>query len=178
MELQTVLEKRRSIRRYQRQEIPQEVLEKMISAAILAPSWKNSQTARYHIVTSDAMLTQVKEKALPAFNAENAKDASALIVTSFVKDRSGFDKDGTPSNELGNLWGAYDLGLHNENLMLKACDLGLSTLVMGIRDANALRDLLKIPEDEIIVSVLAVGYGDIQPEMPKRKRVEDITTFY
>lgn len=178
MELQTVLEKRRSIRRYQKQELSLDVLKELVEAAILAPSWKNSQTARYYIVTSDDMLSQVKQNALPAFNAENVKDASALIVSCFVKNRSGYDKDGTPSNELGNLWGAYDLGLHNENLLLKASDMGLSTLVMGIRDAQTLRELLSIPEDQIIVSVIAVGYGDIQPEKPKRKNVEDIAVFY
>ena len=30
-------------------------------------------------------------------------------------------------------------GLHNENLILKARDLGLDTLIMGIRDADKIR---------------------------------------
>ncbi len=39
---------------------------------------------------------------------------AALVVTAFVKDRSGFTQDGTPDNEVGNGWGYYDLGLHDE----------------------------------------------------------------
>ena len=71
-----------------------------------------------------------------------------------------------------------DLGLQNENLLLKATDLGLSTLVMGIRDADRLREMLSISEEEIIVSVIAVGYGDATPTMPKRKEISEFVTFY
>ena len=59
-------------------------------------------------------------------------------------------------------------------LMLAAVEKGLNTLVMGIRDADILRENFNIPEDELITSVIALGYQDIEPTMPKRKDVEDI----
>ena len=38
----------------------------------------------------------------------------------------GFDKNtGSPVNEAGDGWGYYDLGLQNDNLLLKAAELGL-----------------------------------------------------
>ena len=40
------------------------------------------------------MLQAMKQEGLAPFNAENTKDAPVLIVTSFVKDVAGFDKDG------------------------------------------------------------------------------------
>ena len=177
MELQEVIEKRRSIRKYKQQKVSHQDIETMIQAAILAPSWKNSQVSRYYVVESDEMVTQIKNT-LPEFNQNNAKDAPVLIVSSIVLNRSGFNRDGTPTNELGNGWGYYDCGLHNMNLLLKATELGLSTLVMGIRDQDKIKELLNIPENEAVVSVIALGYGDIDPEMPKRKTVEDITKFY
>lgn len=64
------------------------------------------------------------------------------------------------------------------NLLLKATELGLSTLVMGIRDAKQIKDFLSIPENEGVVSVIAVGYGDIEPDMPQRKTFEEITRIY
>lgn len=131
MEFNEVAVTRKSIRKYAARPVAKEDIEAMLRCAMEAPSWKNSQTARYHVITSSTMLQAMKQEGLAPFNAENTKDAPVLIVTSFVKDVAGFDKDGTPSNELGNLWGAYDLGLHNENLLLKARDLGLDTLVMG-----------------------------------------------
>lgn len=69
-------------------------------------------------------------------------------------------------------------GLHNETLILKAKDLGLDTLVMGIRDSEKIREALNIPENEEIVSVISVGYRAVNPEMPKRKSMADITKFY
>ena len=179
MELAKAMEHRRSIRAYKTgTTIEKSVIEELIKAAQLAPSWKNSQTARYYVVLSEEKLASVKEKCLPEFNRNNCADAPALIVTTFVKNRAGFERDGSPSTELGNEWGAYDLGLQNQNLLLKAIDLGLDTLVMGIRDAKAIREELSIPDDQEVVSVISVGYRNADAEMPKRKEVEQIATFY
>ena len=178
MELTKAMESRRSVRAYApEKKVEQSVLEELIKAAQLAPSWKNSQTARYYVVMSEEKLQEVKEQALPEFNRNNCKDAPALIVTTYVKNRAGFDREGNPDNELGNAWGAYDLGLQNQNILLKAAELGLDTLVMGIRDANVLRELLQIPDDQEVVSVISVGYGTEKPEMPKRKELEKIAVF-
>ena len=65
-----------------------------------------------------------------------------------------------------------------QNLILKATELGLGTLVMGIRDEKAIRELLNIPAQETIVSVIGIGYPDIEPTMPKRKTLEEVSTFY
>ena len=177
MELQDALEKRRSTRKYLPKKVSQDDIKKIIQAAILAPSWKNSQVTRYYVVQSEDMLKKVKDT-LPEFNHHNVQDAPVLIISTIVMNRSGFERDGTPTNELGNGWGYYDCGLHNMNLMLKATELGLSTLVMGIRDAKALKALLAIPDNESVVAVIGLGYPDINPTMPKRKDVANITKFY
>lgn len=177
MELQSVLEKRRSIRKYQARQVEPEKLRQMIQAAILAPSWKNSQVTRYYVAQSKEMLQKVRE-ALPEFNQNNTKDAPVLIVSTIVEGRSGYNPDGSASNELENAWGCYDCGMQNMNLLLKATELGLGTLVMGIRDAGKLKEIFEIPEEEIVVSVIGVGYTDADPEMPKRKSVDEIAKFY
>ena len=63
-------------------------------------------------------------------------------------------------------------------LVVKATELGLSTLIMGIRDENKIREMLNIPAEETIVSVIALGYKDIEVDRPKRKSVDDICKFY
>lgn len=179
MEFQEVVELRRSVRKYDPDKtVDEATLNQIFEAAILAPSWKNSQTARYYVIQTKEMLASFKQACLPPFNANNSADAPVLIVTTFVKNDSGFNPDGEPTNELGNGWGLYDLGLHNENLILKAIDLGLDTLVMGIRDADKIREMLSISQDETIVSVIALGYGVQEPKMPKRKTVAEIVKFF
>ena len=63
-------------------------------------------------------------------------------------------------------------------LQAKAKELGLDTLIMGIRDAQKLRELLSIPDSQEVVSVIAVGYGEATPPKPKRKEVADVARFF
>ena len=178
MELKETAESRRSIRAYKNQPVEREKVEEIICFLQNAPSWKNSQTGRYYIVMSPDKVSHVKEKCLPDFNRNNCKDAPVLIVTAFEKARSGFDNDKNPVNEIGDEWGAYDLGLQNQLLMLKARELGLDTLIMGIRDGSALRSELEIPDSQEVVAVISLGYRDINPDKPKLKALSEIAKFF
>ena len=60
MELDTVIKKRRSIRKYKNQTVDKKLIKQIIEAGIEAPSWKNSQTARYHIIISKEILDAFK----------------------------------------------------------------------------------------------------------------------
>lgn len=173
MDFNDVIKSRRSIRKYcADKSVSKEQIEEIIKSAIYAPSWKNSQTARYYCAVAQEAIEKVRN-CLPEFNQKNSEN-SALIVTTFVHNRSGFKPDGEPQNECENGWGYYDLGLANENLLLKATEMGLGTLVMGIRDGETLKTALNIPNEETVVSVIAVGYPNIEPEKPKRKELTDI----
>ena len=170
MEFQKLIKKRRSVRKYSAgHTIPKEDILEMIRAAQEAPSWKNSQTGRYYCLLSEEMTQQFRTDCLPSGNALKSENA-ALIVTTFVHNRSGFKQDGTADNELGNGWGCYDL--------LKAEELGYGTLIIGIRDAQKIREVLSVPEEETIVSVIAVGIPAEEPNRPKRKDTEDIVRFF
>ena len=179
MDFQELLMARRSIRAYKEGvSVSEDEIKQMIAAAQQAPSWKNSQTARYYAVTSEEMLTKVKAEALPEFNAASANHAAALIVTTFEKTRAGFNREGVADNELGDEWGAYDLGLQNMILVLKAKELGYDSLIMGIRDGEALRKLLGVPDSQEVVAVISVGKRVEDVEAPKRKPTEDIVKFF
>ena len=177
MEFTKLLEERRSIRAFDPEKhVTAEQIQEIVQAAIQAPSWKNSQTTRYYALVTPEKVEEFSAKCLPEFNQKSSKGA-ALVVTAFVKDRSGFTQDGTPDNEVGNGWGYYDLGLHDENFILRARELGLDTLIMGIRDADKIREFLEIPQEETVVAVIAVGVPGEQPDRPKRKEVEEIVKF-
>ena len=175
VEFNDLIKVRRSVRSYVEGDlIPNEDVTKIVEAALLAPSWKNSETARYYIANTPESLEKLNE-ALPSFNQSNSKGA-ALVVTTFVKDVSGFAA-GTAENELGNKWGAYDLGLSNAYFILAAKNLGYDTLIMGIRDAAAIRQIFGIPKTEQIASVLALGKGTADGVLRPRKDVNDVATF-
>ena len=177
MEFSKLLEARRSIRDYESGvEISKEDIEKMIYAAQQAPSWKNSETGRYYVALSKEGIERVR-RALPDFNAERTQNVAAYIVTSFKTKISGHNASGQPTDTNADAWGAYDLGLQNENLLLKARELGYDTLIMGLRDADELARLFDIPSDEVIMSVIAVGKRTATPEKPQRKEISEIVKF-
>lgn len=175
MELQTCIEQRRSVRKYKNQSVPRELIREIIKAATFAPSWKNSQVSRYYVAEGNAK----KEWAsyLGEFNGRNVQDAPVLIVSTVVNKRSGFTRAGEYETHLKDGFQYYDCGMQSMNLCLKAHELGLATLVMGIYDEAAIRKLFNIDESQIIVAVTAVGYADGETSMPKRKSVDDITVF-
>ena len=177
MELWEVMQKRKSIRQYLTTPVEEEKVKAMIEAAILAPTWKNAQEIRYYVAVSEEKRQAVLD-ALAEGNRKKTQNAPVFLISAVILNRAGFQKDGSADNELGNGWGCYDLGLQNENLILKATDLGLSTLIMGLREADRLREILNIPETETIVSVIAVGKAAEEPIRPQRKPIEEIAKFF
>ena len=177
MELREVMQKRKSIRQYLTTPVEEEKVKAMIEAAILAPTWKNAQEIRYYVAVSEEKRQAVLD-ALAEGNREKTQNAPVFLISAVILNRAGFQKDGTADNELGNGWGYYDLGLHDENLILRARELGLDTLIMGIRDEKAIREALSIPENELLGAVIAVGYRAINPDKPKRKTVDDILKLF
>lgn len=179
MEFTEIVELRRSVRAFKEGEtISREDLEAIIKCAQEAPTWKHSQTGRYYVIETPEMVEKIRTETLPSFNQNSSANSSALIVTTFEKTRSGFERDGSPTTELGDEWGAYDLGLSNAYLILKARELGYDTLIMGIRDSDKLRTELNIPDSQAVVAVIAVGKRTADPAKPARKELDSVAKFF
>ena len=174
MEFTTLIAERRSVRKFSSAPNHEELVE-ILNAARMAPSWKNSQTTRWYVVENQEKLEQIR-LALHAVNQQKVTNAT-LIVSTYVRDIAGFTK-GEADNEVGNGWGAYDLGLHDAYLILAAKNAGYDTLIMGLRDADKIRSALSIPEDEEIFSVIAIGKRTEEPALRPRKPLEDIVNFF
>lgn len=176
MEFKELIQKRRSVRAYKEGVIiSEEEIKALIEQASLAPTWKNSQTGRFYVATSPEMKEKLLET-LPSYNQNSARNASALVVTTFVRDTSGFTQ-GVADNELGNKWGAYDLGLNNAYFVLAATNAGYDTLIMGLRDAAAIRKLFNISKNEQITAVIALGVKDCETKISRRMDVDEVAVI-
>ena len=175
MEFTELIAERLSIRKYEAA-VPREEMEVILNAARQAPSWKNQQTSRCYVLETPERLEELRAEALPSFNKNSSANAS-LVVTTYVKGVVGFNGE-TPVNEIGNGWGAYDLGLHDAYLILAARNRGYDTLIMGIRDAGVIREKLGIPDNEEIMSVIAVGKRAENPSPRPRKDLAETVRFF
>ena len=171
-----VLTSRRSVRSYDAsKKISEAEVRELITAAQEAPSWANQQPTKYYVAISEEKLAAVQD--MVGGNKERIKDAPVLIVSTFERGKSGFFQ-GNQTNEVGDGWGAYDNGLSNCYLILKARAMGFDTLIMGMREADKLRELFAIPESETIMAVISLGYRAEEPNRPERKPLDEIVKFY
>ena len=171
-----VIKTRRSVRSYDATKtIGEAEVRELLLSAQEAPSWANQQPTKYYVAQSAAMIDSVKNYI--GGNRRNVEGAPVLIISTFERGKSGFF-NGNPANDLGDLWGAYDNGLANCYLILKARAMGFDTLIMGMRDADALRRLFGIPESETITAVISLGYRSGEPRQPQHKNLDDIVKFF
>ena len=173
-----VVASRRSIRSFDASKsISEAQIRTLIATAQEAPSWTNSQPSRYYVALSKEKADAVRE-VIGEWNKKNTEGAPVFIVSTYVTNLAGFGKGGEPANEVGNGWGAYDNGLSDAHLILKAREMGFDTLIMGGRDATAIRSIFNIPESETIMAVIALGYRAADPQRPARKPLDEIVTFF
>ena len=176
MELKNAIFGRRSIRKYAPCVVKREEIEELVACAQAAPSWKNSQCARFYVALSDEAKAAIRER-LASFNRERTENVGAFIVTTVVHGISGYMGDGSQTH-LGNGFECFDNGLAVENLLLRAHEMGYGTLIMGLYKEEKLREYLSIPDGENIVVVIALGKADVDPEMPERNEIEKVLRVF
>lgn len=172
-----VVTTRRSIRNYDATKtISEAEVRQLLTLTQEAPSWANTQTSKYYVAMTPEKVSAVQEL-IGDFNKRNVQGAPVLMVSTYEKDKSGHF-NGQATNEIGNGWGAYDNGVSNAYLVLVARAMGFDTLIMGMRDSDALRTLFGIPESETIMAVISLGYRAGEPNRPERRPLDEIVKFY
>lgn len=180
MDVKHCIETRRSIRKFEKKDVPQELLSKLVEAASYAPSWKNSQTVRYNAVYNHDRIQKIADEAVLGFewNQKIISAAPVLMVVTTVDKRSGYERDGSFSTSKGDHWQSFDAGLSVQNFCLAAHENGLGTVILGLFDEAKVLEILDLPQEESVSALIPIGYPAEQPEMPKRKAVEDLLRIY
>ncbi|WP_281742554.1 nitroreductase family protein [Tepidanaerobacter syntrophicus] len=140
-----VIKERRSVREYLPKPIPKEILEDIVDCGRLAPSANNIQPWLFVVTTEKP----IKEKiASLATYGKFIANAGACISVFCRKDAYHAIEDGCAATE-------------NILLAAKAYDIA-SCWVAGYNRpySEAIRELLNVPEDYMLISLLSLGYSD------------------
>mgnify|MGYP004582641473 FL=1 len=169
---------RRSIRSFKPDTVPPELIRELVETASFSPSWKNTQITRYVAVTGDTKARIAAECTdnWPK-NADIINNAPLLIVECFVKERSGYERDGSYSTERGDRWQMYDAGISAANFCNAAYEAGLGSVILGIFDFKKTAEILALPENIEAMALIPVGYPVEISQAPKRKSVDELLTF-
>ncbi len=169
---------RRSIRKFADTPVSRDVIADIVETASYAPSWKHTQITRY-IAVEGALKDKIADECTSAYakNGEIIKNAPMLIAVTFIKNRSGFERDGSYSTPKEGGWQMFDAGVASEAFCLAAYEQGLGTVIMGIFDEAKAASLLEVPEERELVALIPIGYPAESPAAPKRKSVEELLSF-
>ncbi len=178
MTAQECIKGRRSIRRFKPDKIAHELLSGIIETASYAPSWKNTQITRY-IAVEGALKDQIAQEGTAPFpnNGKIIENAPMLIAVTVIKNRCGYERDGSFTTPRKDTWQMYDAGVASQSFCLAAYEQGVGSVILGIFDQDRITSLLQLPEDRELVALIPIGYPDETPEAPRRKPVSELLSF-
>ena len=179
MDVSQAIRTRRSIRKYKQETVPHKVIEEIVADAAYAPSWKNTQIARYVLVEDRTTIDKMAEEMVLDFklNEKTLKNCPAVMVLTYVTGRSGYERDGSFSTPLATHWQSFDAGIAAQTFCLSAHALGLGTVIMGIYDPAEVAKVVEIPDGQEVAALIALGHPAQDPQAPARKDVDTLLRF-
>lgn len=148
---------RRSIRKYQNKEVPKELVEKILKAAMSAPSARNEQPWHFLVITDKKILKQIPEIHPHAAMAREAQ--LAILVCGDLNLQTATD----------GFW-QEDCSAAVQNLLLAVTDLGLGAVWTGIypnqERVQNFKQFFNLPQNIIPFALIPIGYP---AEKPKAK---------
>ncbi|MDZ4230931.1 MAG: nitroreductase family protein [Dehalococcoidales bacterium] len=201
-----LLKKRRSIRRFKPDPIPDGYIEKIIEAARWAMSGANAQPWEFIVVRDEntrkkivdiyqrnnqawpVEKTRIKELRFPSMaegprnEPPGFKDAPVFIVV--CGDPRTFQATLLVTHFLpydGGMGSIYYKGIANatQNICLAAAALGLGSQWLSWQSnmESALKALLDIPDELTVHTIVPIGYPAYQPAPTYRRELDEITHY-
>lgn len=165
-----VVRDRRSIRHYTAEDITEEQLTTLLTAAILAPSGGNRQPWYFYAVRDKETRQRLSEA---AGGQEFVAQAPVVIVVCVDPDRSR-ERYGDRG---AGLYCFQDTAAAVQNILLVATDMGLGTCWVGAFDEDAASQVLDIPTHLRPVAMVPVGHPERQPKPRPRRGLEEVVKY-
>jgi len=158
MSLLNAIFRRRSIRLYEREPIPDDVLRNILEAGRLAPSADNAQPWHFIVITEP----KIKEKLARGRWNRFIKDSAVTIVG------CGY---------ASNRWSTVDVAIALENMVIAAEAQGVGSCWVGDFEEEEVKELLGIPDSLKVVALIAFGYPAEKPGPSDKKSLETIVHY-
>jgi len=159
-EIIKILKERRSIRRYQKKEVPENIIKEIINCARFAPTAVNIQPWEFIVIKDEKRRKEIADMTdYGKFIAQ-----APVCIAVFCKDTKYYLEDGSAAT-------TYIL------LAAKAFGLG-SCWIAGDKKnyAEKIRKYLGVPDGYKLVSLISIGYPDEDAKIEKRE-LEDVLHF-
>jgi nitroreductase len=157
------IHERRSVREFEAKEVPDELIEKLLTAGTWAPSGLNNQPRRFIVVKDEG---KKGELAKLTHYGHIIKSAPVCICV-FLDAEASYDRTKD----------VMAIGACNQNILLAAHSLGLGAVWLGeiLKSKDEVRELLEAPEQCELMAVIALGYPTPKKRTSNRKGVSEVT---
>lgn len=150
MELLDIMLHRRSVRKYTAEPIPEEKLEKILQAGLLAPTSKNRKPCEFYVVRDKAVLKQLSEAKKLGAGMLSECDAAIAVFADSKKADTWIEDCSIAMSFMHLMATEQGVGSCWVQIHLRSSPLGT--------DAEAdVRQVLSVPEHYRIVGILALG---------------------
>ena len=164
MQLYDLISSRRSVRKYKKDAVDNEILRRIMEAARLAPSACNLQPWRFYVVRDAALRGAILDRQVWAASAP------VIIVACAVPDEAWGRKDEKNHSDI-------DLAIAFEHIVLAATAEGLGTCWICSFDVDKAAAELDLPAGVVPVAITPLGYPNETPESRGRKDMNDIVIW-
>ncbi|GHU57097.1 NAD(P)H nitroreductase [Clostridia bacterium] len=168
-------ELRQSCRKFADKSVEHEKLVKCVEAARLAPSACNSEPWSFVVVETPEIVSKVAKTGQPNGMNQYLSGAKAFII---VLEEHAVLMQPLRGMLDSQYFAKGDLGAATEHICLEAESLGLGSLIVGVYDRPALRELFDIPAEKQFGALIAIGYSEDAPRKKQRKSLDEIVKYY
>lgn len=158
--ISTIL-KRRSIRKFKKLAVPDEIITAILESGRWAPSGLNNQPWRFCIIKKREILDELSVLT----SDSRIINSCNLCLSVFYNLPSGYNRD-------KDLMG---IGACIENMLLTAESLGIGAVWLGeiLKNKDKINAILEAGKDNELMAVLALGFPDEKPA-GRRKKIDEL----
>jgi nitroreductase len=171
-----VIKQRRSVRKFEEKEIPDDIIQEILEAVQWSPSWANTQCWEIVVIKDNNVKEQLQQTIAPKNPATKAVANAPVVFAVCGKLNTSGYYNGSVTTKFGD-WFMFDLGIATQSLCLTAHELGLGTVVVGLLDQDKAKEIVKVPEGFELVVLIPCGYPSKISSAPERKNIKDFTHY-
>ncbi len=174
MDFFEAIARRRSVRSYRADAVPDDTLARVLEAARLAPSGHNRQPWRFVVVRGQSRRRTLADAAA----AHNGFLAEAPVVLAFL---GVLAQEGAPAPDARtrgswtwDMYVRYNVAIAAAYVTLAATAEGLGTCWINNYDEERVRAVLNVPDGYALVCLMTLGYPAEEPPAKARLPLSDL----
>lgn len=166
MEFSELIAKRYSVRAYKPDPVPDDVLQKVLEAARLAPTAANRQPFQLIVIHTQGREAELRR----IYNRDWFVSAPLVICACGIPARGWVRSDGKNYTDV-------DVAIVMDHLVLAATEAGLGTCWVAAFDPAAAREVLGLPEGVEPIAFTPLGYPADRPGPKERRPLSELVQY-